>query len=173
VPRRRDGGKEREVELDVPAGVDTNNYITLRGQGVAGPRNGPAGDLIVEFDVEEDPRFQRRGSDLVYDLPLSFSQAALGGDVTIPTPFGDETIPVEPGAQSGTVLTLRGKGLPTVSDGRRGTMYVRIQVWTPTKLTPELHDLFERLSTIEGEPPKEEGGLGRKIWEKMKEAFGT
>jgi molecular chaperone DnaJ len=165
--------KEREVELDVPAGVDTNNYITLRGQGVAGPRNGPAGDLIVEFDVEEDPRFQRRGSDLVYDLPLSFSQAALGGDVTIPTPFGDETIPVEPGAQSGTVLTLRGKGLPNVSDARRGTMYVRIQVWTPTKLTPELHDLFERLSTIEGEPPKEEGGLGRKIWEKMKEAFGT
>lgn len=165
--------KEREVEVEVPAGVDTNNYITLRGQGVAGPRNGPAGDLIVEFEVEDDPRFQRRGSDLVYDLPLSFSQAALGGEVAVPTPFGDETVTIEPGAQSGTVITLRGKGLPDVSDGRRGTMYVRIQVWTPTKLDPELRELFERLSTIEGEPPKEEGGLGRRIWDKMKEAFGT
>ncbi len=165
--------KEREVEVEVPAGIDTNNYITLRGQGVAGPRNGPAGDLVVEFQVEDDPRFQRRGSDLVYDLPLSFSQAALGGEITVPTPFGEETITVEPGAQSGTVLTLRGKGLPNVSDGRRGTLYVRIQVWTPTRLSPELRDLFQRLSTIEGEPPKEDESLGRKIWEKMKEAFGT
>jgi molecular chaperone DnaJ len=164
--------KEREVEVDVPPGVDSNNYITLRGQGVAGPRNGPPGDLIVEFEVEPDSRFERRGDDLVFDLPLSFSQAALGGELSVPTPYGDESVEIPSGVQSGSVITLRSKGLPNVGDGRNGSLYVRVQVWTPAKLTPELEDLFQRLSKIEGEPPKEEG-LGRKLWEKMKEAFGA
>jgi len=165
--------KEREVEVDVPPGVDANNYITLRGQGIAGPRNGPAGDLIVEFEIEEDERFQRRGDDLVYDLAISFSQAALGAKVQVPTPYGDESIEVPAGVQSGTVLSLRGCGLPNVTDGHRGSLYVRVQIWTPTRLSPELKELFERLSGMEGEPPKEGESLGRKLWERMKEAFGT
>ncbi|MDH3458730.1 MAG: molecular chaperone DnaJ [Gemmatimonadota bacterium] len=164
--------KEREVQIDVPPGVDTNNYITLRGEGVAGPRSGPPGDLIVEFEIERDERFERRGDDLVYDLPLSFSQAALGGEVTIPTPYGDEQLEIPSGIQSGSVLTVRSKGLPNVGHGAKGLLYVRVQVWTPTKMSPELEELFGRLSQIEGEPPKEEG-FGRKLWEKMKEAFGS
>ncbi|NIM51105.1 MAG: molecular chaperone DnaJ [Gemmatimonadales bacterium] len=164
--------QEKEVKVEVPPGVSANNYITLRGQGIAGPRSGPPGDLIVEFEVEEDSRFQRRGDDLVYDLPLSFSQAALGGDVTVPTPYGDEQITVPSGTQSGTVVTLRSRGLPNVSHGRRGSLYVRVQVWTPAKLTPELRTLFEKLAEVEGEPPRDEG-LGRWLWEKMKEAFGA
>jgi len=165
--------KERRVEIDVPPGVDANNYITLRGQGIAGPRNGPAGDLIVEFEIEPDERFERRGADLVHDLPVSFSQAALGAKLEVPTPYGPETIDVPAGVQSGAVLSLRGLGLPNVSDGRKGTLYVRVQVWTPTHLTPELKDVLERLSSVEGEPPKEGESLGRKLWERMKEAFGT
>ena len=164
--------KPREVQVEVPPGVDTNNYITLRGEGVAGPRNGPPGDLIVEFEVEKDDRFERRGDDLVYDLPVSFSQAALGAEMMIPTPYGDEQVDVPEGVQSGSVITMRGQGLPNVTDGRKGTFYVRVQVWTPTKLDPETEELFKQLSEREGDPPKEEG-LGRKIWERMKEAFGA
>ncbi len=163
--------EERHVAVEVPAGVSSNNFVTLRGQGVAGPRGGPAGDLIVEFAVERDPRFERHGDDLVYDLPLSFSQAALGGEVEIPTPYGDERISVPPGTQSGSILTLRNHGLPSVSDGRRGALHVRVQVWTPPKLTPELRALFERLAQLEGEPPRE-AGLGRRLWDKMREALG-
>ncbi len=165
--------KEREVEVDVPPGVDTNNYITMRGQGVAGPRNGPAGDLIVEFEVEDDTRFQRRGADLVYHLPVSFSQAALGAEMSVPTPYGDEALEVPAGVQSGTVLQLRGKGLPDVASGQKGTLYVRVQVWTPKEMSREVRALFEQLKDVEGEPPAEDESFGRKLWERMKEVFGT
>jgi molecular chaperone DnaJ len=163
--------REKQVEVEVPAGVSGENYITLRGKGVAGPRNGPYGDLVVQFELEEDPRFERRGDDLLYDLPLSFSQAALGGEVMVPTPYGEEALTVPVGTQSGTVFTLPSHGLPNVSSGRKGTLYVRARVWTPAKLTPELQRVLEQLSEVEGEPPKE--GLGRRIWDMMKEAFGT
>ncbi|MFQ6047308.1 MAG: molecular chaperone DnaJ [Gemmatimonadales bacterium] len=164
--------KESVVEVDIPAGVSDNNYITLRGKGAAGPRNGPPGDLIVEFAVLDHERFERHGDDLVYDLPLSFSQAALGGDFTVPTPYGEETLTLPAGTQSGTVVSLRGKGLPNLNSGRRGGLHVRVHVWTPTKLTPELRDLLERMSKLEGEPPHDEGP-GRRFWNKMKQAFGA
>ncbi len=160
------------VAIEVPPGVSHENYLTLRGKGAAGPRNGPAGDLLVELDVAEDERFERRGDDLVYDLPVAFSQAALGSEFVIPTPYGDETIELPAGAQSGTVLTLHSRGLPNVNDGRRGSLFVRVQVWTPTTLEPELKELFERLSELEGDPPLEDT-LGRRIWNKMREAFGS
>jgi molecular chaperone DnaJ len=160
------------VAIEVPPGVSHENYLTLRGKGAAGPRNGPSGDLLVELDVEEDERFERRGDDLVYDLPVAFSQAALGSEFVIPTPYGDETIELPAGAQSGTVLTLHNRGLPNVNDGRRGSLFVRVQVWTPTELEPELKELFERLSELEGDPPSEDT-LGRRIWNKMREAFGA
>jgi molecular chaperone DnaJ len=163
---------ETVVDIEVPPGVSHENYLTLRGKGAVGPRNGPRGDLLVELDVEEDPRFERRGDDLIYDLPVAFSQAALGAEFSVPTPYGNETVEVEPGTQSGSVMTLRGKGLPNVSDGHRGSMYVRVQVWTPTKLSPELKGLFQQLSEVEGDPPTEDG-LGRRIWNRMREAFGA
>ncbi|MFQ5703715.1 MAG: molecular chaperone DnaJ [Gemmatimonadales bacterium] len=159
------------VDIEVPAGVSHENYLTLRGKGAVGPRNGPAGDLIVELEIADDPRFERHGDDLVYDVPVSFSQAALGADIVVPTPYGDTTVHLEPGVQSGTVISLRGKGLPNLNDGRRGALHVRTQVWTPTRLEPELREVLERLSELEGDPPSEEG-FGRRVWNKMKEAFG-
>lgn len=164
--------KDSVVEIEVPPGVSHENYLTMRGKGAAGPRNGPPGDLLVELEVEDDARFERRGDDLVYDLPLAFSQAALGGEFTIPTPYGEEEIDVPAGTQSGTVISIRGKGLPNLNSGHRGVLHVRTQVWTPTRLTPELEELFVQLSSLEGDPPSEDG-LGRRIWNKMKEAFGT
>lgn len=162
---------ERVVEVEIPPGVSSAHYLTLRGKGAAGPRGGPAGDLIVELQVEDDPRFERYGDDVVYDLPISFSQAALGAEFTVPTPFGDETIQIPPGTQAGTIISLRGKGLPNLSHGRKGSLHIRIQVWTPTKLTPELRETLERLAEFEGEAPKDES-VGRRFWNKMREAFG-
>ncbi len=162
---------DRTVNADVPPGVSSENYITLRGQGHAGPRGGPAGDLIVMLEVEEDPRFARHGDDLVVDLPLSFSQAALGTEVAIPTPWGDEKLKVAPGTQAGTLVRLKGSGLPRLGSGSRGDLHVRIGIWTPERLTPDLERVFRELAEHEGEPPASRDG--RSFWERMKEALGA
>ena len=124
------------------------------------------------IEVEDDARFQREGSDLLFELPVSFSQAALGGDVTIPTVYGDEKVTVAAGSQSGEVLTLRGKGLPHLGGGGRGDQFVRLSVWTPTELNAEQEELFRRLAELEGPVP---GGKGRRpgLWDRVKDAFAA
>lgn len=160
------------MNVEIPAGISENNYLTLRGEGAVGPRGGPPGDLIVVLEVEEDERFERKGDDLVYHLPLSFSEAALGAEVAVPSPYGDFTLKIPAGTQGGTVFTVRGKGLPNLGNGAKGSLHVRIQVWTPAKISGELQELFQRLSKIEGDPPTE-AGIGRRFWNKMKEALGA
>jgi molecular chaperone DnaJ len=163
---------DRTVDVEIPAGVSSDNYLTLRGQGNAGPRGGPRGDVIVVIEVEEDSRFMREGSDLVYDLGVTFSQAALGQEVEVPTVLGSEQVRIPAGTQSGEVLTLRGKGLPHLGGGGRGDQHVRVHVWTPTTLTSEQEELFRRLAELEGPLP---GGEGRRVgfWEKVKGAFAA
>jgi len=160
---------ERSVTVDIPAGVSTNNYLTLRGQGAAGPRNGPAGDLLVMLDIKEDDRFERQGDDLIFDLPLSFSQAALGGEHEVPTPYGDEMLRIPPGTQPETVLRLRGRGLPILGQEGKGDLLVRMHVWTPERLSDEQERLFRELAKLEGEAPKRSPGF----WSKLKEALGA
>ena len=163
---------EKTVQIDVPAGVADHHYLTVRGQGVPGPRNGPPGDLIAVLEIAEDPRFERHGDDLVYDLPISFSQAALGVETEIPTPYGSAHLKVQPGTQTGTIYRLRAKGLPRLGESGHGDLHVRIQVWTPTRLTPEQERAFQELGKVEGEPPSAES-LGRGFWNKLREAFGA
>ncbi len=160
---------ERTVPVEIPAGVSSANYLTLRGQGAAGPRNGPNGDLLILLEVKDDERFERHGDDLSYDLPLSFSKAALGTTVVVPTPYGEERLAVPPGVQSGTVLRIRGKGLPRLGQSGAGDLNVRVHVWTPQSLTPEQRRLLEELGKVEGEPPREGGGF----WSRLKEALGA
>jgi molecular chaperone DnaJ len=160
---------EKTVAVDIPPGVSTNNYLTLRGQGAAGPRNGPAGDLIVMLDIKDDDRFERQGDDLIFDLPLSFSQAALGLQVSVPTPYGEEEIRVAPGTQPETIVRLRGRGLPVLGQSSKGDLIVRIHLWTPERLTAEQERLFQELAKHEGEPPKRSPGF----WSKLKEALGA
>jgi len=160
---------ERTTTVEIPAGVSANNYLTLRGQGAAGPRNGPLGDLLVMLDVKQDERFERHGDDLVFDLPVSFSQAALGAQVTIPTVYGEEEIRVPPGTQPETVLRLKGRGLPVLGQGSKGDLLIRVRVWTPERLTDEQEGLFRQLATLEGDPPKRSPGF----WSKLKEALGA
>jgi molecular chaperone DnaJ len=160
---------ERSVTVEIPAGVSSNNYVTLRGQGAAGPRNGPNGDLLVMLEVRNDERFERQGHDLVHDLPLSFSQAALGGEFEVPTPHAAERIRVPAGTQTGTVLRLKGKGLPALGQSSVGDLLIRVHVWTPEKLNAEQEQLFRQLAAVEGDPPKREAGF----WSKLREALGA
>jgi molecular chaperone DnaJ len=160
---------DRSVTVDIPAGVSTNNYLTLRGQGAAGPRNGPSGDLLVMLDIKEDDRFERQGDDLIFDLPLSFSQAALGGEHEVPTPYGEERLRIPAGTQPETVLRLRGKGLPILGQDSKGDLLVRVHVWTPERITDEQERLFRELAKLEGEAPKRAPGF----WSKLKEALGA
>ncbi len=160
---------DKSVTVEIPAGVSTNNYLTLRGQGAAGPRNGPNGDLLVMLDIRRDDRFERQGDDLYYDLSLSFSQAALGGDHTVPTPYGDETIKIPGGTQPETVLRLKSRGLPVLGQSAKGDLLIRVHVWTPERLSDEQTRLFLELAKLEGEPPKHSPGF----WSKLKEALGA
>ncbi len=162
---------EKVVDIEVPAGVSENNYLTLRGQGSVGPRGGPPGDLIVGLELKPDPYFHREGDDLIFEQLLSFSQAALGHEITVPTPLGEVKVQIPPGTQSGSVLNVHGEGLPSLSRGARGDLHVRVQVWTPARLTPEQEKVFRELAQVEGDPPEEEG-VGRRFWNKMKEALG-
>ena len=160
------------LEVEIPAGVSSDNYLTLRGVGNAGPRGGPRGDVIVVIEVEEDARFLRDGSDIVFDLPVSFSQAALGQEVDVPTVHGEEKVRVPAGVQSGDVLTLRGKGLPDLRGGK-GDQHVRVHVWTPTELSAEQTELFRRLAELEGPVPGGKPGSQKGFWDRVKGAFAA
>ncbi|MFI5210583.1 MAG: molecular chaperone DnaJ [Gemmatimonadales bacterium] len=160
---------ERSVSVEVPAGVSEQNYLTLRGQGAAGARNGPSGDLLVMIEVKDDERFERDGDNLIHDLPLSFSQAALGLTATVPTPYGDEKVAVPPGTQTGTVFRVKGKGLPRLGQGGKGDLNVRVHVWTPETLTEEQIRIFKELGLVEGAPPKR----GESFWARIREALGA
>ncbi len=161
--------QEKSLEVEIPAGVASDDYLTLRGQGNVGPRGGPLGDLLAVIEVEPDPRFTRRAADLVYDLPLTFSQAAMGATVEVPTVTKSVKVKVPAGVQTGHVIQLRGKGLPHLRRGGRGDLYVRVVVVTPQSLSAEQRKLFEELAKIEGPASPGEDGVG--FWQKVKDAF--
>jgi molecular chaperone DnaJ len=172
------GGKglqsaERTVEVEIPPGVSTGDYLTLAGQGNAAPRGGARGDVLVVMEVEEDQRFVRDGADLLYELGITFSQAALGAELEVPTVSGSIRVKIAPGTQSGQVLRLRGKGLPQLQGSGRGDLLVRVSVWTPTRLNDEQAQLFRELARIETEIPEtRQRDNDRGFWSKVKEAFG-
>lgn len=160
---------ERTVAVDVPPGVSAQHYLTLRGHGTPGPRGGTPGDLIVMIEVKPDERFERDGDDLLLELPISFSQAALGTTATVPTPYGDESLTIPAGTQPGTVLRIRGKGLPRLAGNGVGDLNVTMFVWTPDELTETQRQLFLELAKHEGEGPRRKGGF----WSKLKETLGV
>jgi molecular chaperone DnaJ len=161
----------RDLEVNVPPGVSTGDYLTLRGQGNAGVRGGPRGDVLVVLDVKEDERFLRDGSDLVYELPITFSQAALGIELDVPTIGGTARLRVAPGTQSGRLLRMRGKGLPQLQSTNRGDLIIRVAVWTPTDLTTEQESLFRQLAKVEAPAERVDDGRDRGFWSRVKEAL--
>ncbi len=161
---------EHTLPIQVPAGVATGQYMTLRSVGNAGPRGGPRGDVLVVFDVQDDPRFERDGEDLYTEVLVSYPQLVLGADVEVPAVHGSLRVRIPAGTQSGQMLQLRGRGLPRVNGGGVGDLHVRVQLWTPTSITPEEEALLGQLAKIEQVPdqPREKG-----FWMKMKEALGA
>ena len=164
---------EATLEVHVPAGVSTGDYITLRGQGSQGSRGGVRGDVYVVLEVQEDPRFARDGADVVCELPVTFSQAALGARLEVPTVLGTTEVEVEPGTQSGRIIRLRGEGLPRLQATGRGDQLVRIVVWIPTELTPEQEKRIRALAEVETPAPdRVDGGReGGGFWSRVKQAF--
>jgi molecular chaperone DnaJ len=165
--------REKKIEVEIPPGVSTGDYLTLRGQGNAGQRGGPRGDVIVVLEVEEDPRFVREGPDLLHELYVTITQAALGAELDVPTVTGNATVRIGAGTQSGHMLRMRGKGLPQLRGGSRGDLIVRVNVWTPTDLTDAQESLLRQLAAIEsGVPAEPKAEHERGLWSKIKEAFG-
>ncbi|NUQ20970.1 MAG: molecular chaperone DnaJ [Gemmatimonadaceae bacterium] len=161
---------EKTINVRIPPGVATGQYMTLRGVGNAGPRNGERGDVIVVFDVEEDPRFERDGEDLYTEVLLSYPKLVLGADIEVPNVTGAITLRVPPGTQSGQVFHLRGRGLPRVNSGGVGDLHVRVQLWTPDAVSSEEKELLEKLATFEKNPP---ATRDKGFWAKMREALGA
>ena len=162
----------REIDVEIPPGVTSENFLTLRGEGNQGPRSGPAGDIIVLLDVADDTRFVRDGPHLRYELPVTFSQAALGTEIEVPTVDGTVRLTIPPGIQSGEVLRLRGRGLPELNGRANGDQLVRIVVWTPDRLSVEQEEVLQALRDVEDAAPEHiEGESRRSLWSRVKEAF--
>jgi molecular chaperone DnaJ len=164
---------ESTIKVNVPAGVAAGNYIPLEGQGNAGRRGGPAGDLIVV--IEEDPHehFKRNGDDIIYDLWVSFPMAALGGEVEIPTLSGKAKLVIDAGTPTGRLLRMRGRGIPHLNSYGRGDQLVRVNVWVPAKLTAKEKELLHSLSTCEHINPSEEERrtADRSFFDRVKDVF--
>jgi molecular chaperone DnaJ len=145
------GRKRTEASLGIriPAGAATGNYLTLQGEGDAGPRGGPPGDLFVVIEEKEDPVFERHGDDVLVNLSIGVALAALGGEVEVPTLTGKARLAVEPGTQPGRILRMKGKGFPRLHGSGAGDELVRIQVWVPTRLSKASRELFQGLSKQE------------------------
>jgi molecular chaperone DnaJ len=155
-------GGSRSVEVKIPAGVTTGNYITLEGQGDVGPRGGPPGDLIIVIEELEDDVFERHGYDILCDVPVSFSQLTLGARLEVPTLDGKAAIKIPPGTHSHKIFRLKSKGIPRLHSYGRGDQLVRLIAWTPQKLSKEEREAFEELERrVKEKPPT----AGRKVYE--------
>ena len=138
--------KTVSIKISVPTGVSAGNYMTLRGQGNQGGAGVLPGDLVVFFDEKEDPYFVRHGNDIFIEALISFSQAALGDEIEVPTLDGRASLKIPAGIQAGTILRMRRKGLPELNGSARGDQLVRIQVETPGKLTAHEKSLLKELA---------------------------
>src|SRR6187399_1366390 len=160
--------REKTLKVAIPAGVEDGTRIRLSGEGEAGTRGGPAGDLYVFLSVRRHALFEREGADIHCRVPISMVQATLGGNIEVPTLDGKAArINVPSGAQSGHQFRLRGKGMPIVRSSQRGDMYIEINVETPTNLTPKQKELLKEFEKAGKTSPESEG-----FFSKVKEMFG-
>ena len=164
--------QHRKLTVDIPAGIADEQRIRLTGRGHAGERGGPPGDLYVLVRVKDDERFVRDGNDLVHVLDLPAPSAALGATVTVPTLDGEETVEVKPGTQPGSVVTLRGKGMPSLRRGRRGDQRVLVNVVVPRNLSGDQRELLERFQETLGPHNLSDDGERESLFSRVRRAFG-
>ncbi len=162
--------RPQKLEVDIPAGVDTGTRIRLSGKGEAGPRGAPAGDLYIFVHVKPHAVFHREGTTLATRVPISFTTAALGGEVEIPDLSGkSNTVEIPAGIQSGKQLRVRGAGMPVLQGRGRGDLVVEIAVETPTKLSKKQKEILAAFRETE---TGEECPESRGFFDKLKDAFG-
>lgn len=145
---------EVTISIDVPAGVEESNYLTLRAEGHAGPNGGPSGDLIVAIKEAKDDFFERRGTDLYCQVEVPYTTVALGGDIRVTTIEGEVDLKIPPGTQSEKLMRLRGKGLPDLNGHQKGSQYVKIHVHTLENLNARETELLRELEKLQQERPK-------------------
>lgn len=173
-PTCRGNGKEkknRKIKVNVPAGVDNDNVIPLRGQGEHGANGGPPGDLYIGLKVGSHQVFKRRGVDIYIDAHISFAQATLGTELKVPTVDGDVKYSVPQGTQPGTVFRLKGKGVPRVNSAGRGDQYVNVVVDVPKSLNEKQKEALRLFMEASGEDFEEEKD-GKKSGSFMGKIFG-
>ncbi|MBA2704283.1 MAG: molecular chaperone DnaJ [Blastocatellia bacterium] len=159
--------QEKQMEVKIPAGVETGSRLRVQGEGESGTQSGPAGDLYVVIHLAEHERFERQGSNLYVSLPITFAQAALGSDVFVPTIESEEKIKIPTGTQTGTVFRLKNKGMPVLGGRGHGDLFVSVSVVTPTSLTREQRKLLEQLAVVENKDLEDKG-----LVDKVRDIFG-
>ena len=160
--------KQKTIDAKIPAGVEDGTRIRFTGVGEAGVHGGPPGDLYLVLRVKQHAFFDRQGNDLYCVVPISFTQAAVGTEIQVPTLEGEQTLKIPEGTQSGTILKLRGKGVPVLNGHGKGNLFVEIRVQTPTKLTKRQRELLQELqgiAQVENKPQR------TSILGKMKDIF--
>jgi molecular chaperone DnaJ len=163
--------KERALSVNIPAGVETGTRIRLAGEGEAGLRGGPQGDLYIFIEVTPHPLFEREGTDLHCRVPVSMASAALGGEIEVPTIDGGRSrVKIPAGSQSGKQMRLRGKGMPALRGGGHGDMYIELQVETPVNLTSRQKEILREFDKLSEDNNPETSGFFRKVktfWDGM------
>lgn len=165
--------KTRKVKINIPKGVDTGSRMRVTGEGEAGKKGGPSGDLYVVIHVKAHTVFERHDKNLYTEVPVSITQAVLGADVMVPTLVGKAKLKVPSGTQSGTVFRLKGKGMPSLGGYGKGDELVRVIVNIPTDITKEQKALFEELAAQEDDPGEAgtDKGIFNKVMDEVKDAF--
>ena len=161
---------DKTIKVQIPAGVSTGQYMTLRGVGNTGTRNGERGDVHVVFEVADDQRFERDGEDLYTEVLVTYPQLVRGATIEVPTVTASVPLNIPAGTQSGQLFHLRGRGLARVNSAGTGDLHVRVQLWTPDELSDEEARLIDRLADIQRSVPADRG---KGFWAKMKEALGA
>ncbi len=162
--------KEEVISIKIPAGVSDGMQLSMAGKGNEAPGGGIAGDLLILIEEHEDKVLKRDGNNLIYDLYLSFIDAALGTSVEIPAVTGKVKIKIDPGTQSGKILRLRGKGIKDINGYETGDLLVYVNVWTPKKLNAEERAALEKLRNSPNFTPHPDSS-DKGFFEKMKEFF--
>ncbi len=160
--------KRRKINVKIPAGIDDGQQLRVSGQGEPGINGGPSGDLYVVFHVRDHEFFERDGDDIYCEVPITFTQAALGDEIEVPTLHGKVKLKVPAGTQTGTKFRLRGKGVPNVRGYGVGDQNIHVKVVTPTKLTDKQKQLLREFAEISGTVPDEQN---ESFFDKMKKAF--
>jgi molecular chaperone DnaJ len=161
--------REKMLEIKMPSGVDHGSRLRIAGEGEAGEMGGSRGDLYVMVHVKEHEIFERRDANLYCAIPVSFTQAALGAEITVPTLDGEEMLRIAEGTQTGSVFRLKGKGMPVLGGRGRGDQYVAVNIITPTNLSREQRRLLEEMSQLETNTTADDD---RGIMDKVKDIFG-